>query len=75
MVSCPESVGWRWMVPVAELGPPAQDKRQVWSEDVELGLESHQREVYQWDKAWRCSAGLGIPQIPRVGGASWRGEV
>lgn len=20
---------------------------------------------YQWDKAWRCSAGLGIPQIPR----------
>lgn len=30
---------------------------------------------YQWDKAWRCSAGLGIPQIPRVGGASWLGEV
>ena len=30
---------------------------------------------YQWDKAWRRSAGLGIPQIPRVGGASWLGEV
>lgn len=45
MVSCPESVGWQWMVPVAELGPPAQEKKQVWSEDVELGLESHQLEV------------------------------
>ena len=45
MVSCPESVGWQWMVPVAELGPSAQDKKRVWSEDVELGLQSHQLEV------------------------------
>ena len=36
--------------------------------------KSHQCE-HQWDKVRRCSAGLGVPQIPRVGRASWLGEV
>lgn len=27
--NCPEPAGWQWKVPVAKLGPPVQNKRQI----------------------------------------------
>ena len=43
LASHPESAGWPWRVPVADPGPPAQDRRLVWREDVEMGLGSYQQ--------------------------------
>lgn len=69
-MSCPESAERQWMTPKPEQGPPTQDKRQVWSKELGLGLTSLRCPWGKLGDARRCSVGWSTLQISKVGGAS-----
>ena len=71
MVSCLDHSGWSQRLRWVQL-PGTRGRFGV--KKLSCTWKSHQSE-HQWDKVRRCSAGLGVPQIPRVGRVSWLGEV
>lgn len=69
MVSCLDHSGWSQGLRCVQL-PRTRGRFGV--KKSSCTWRNHQCE-HQWDKVWRCSAGLGVLQIPRVGRASWLG--
>lgn len=70
MVSCLDHSGWSQGLRRVQL-PRTRGRFGV--KTLSWTWDSHQCE-HQRDKMRRCPAGLGVPQIPRVGRASWLGE-